>query len=159
MLHIDIPGRAPLALTTLILDYNGTVACDGSLLPGVAPRLTELAQTLRVIVLTADTHGSVHRAMEGLPVEVQVIAGGDGRDETQAKLDVVRELDPMQCAAFGNGRNDVRMLEAAAVSVAVLGDEGLCAAVLSAAHVLVRHIHDGLDLLRLPQRLRATLRC
>ncbi len=35
MLEIDIPGKSTLKLSHLVLDYNGTVACDGHLLPGV----------------------------------------------------------------------------------------------------------------------------
>ena len=33
MLNIEIPGREPLALCHLVLDYNGTIAVDGKLLP------------------------------------------------------------------------------------------------------------------------------
>ena len=39
MLDLNIPGAQPLRLSHLILDYNGTLACDGSILPGVAERL------------------------------------------------------------------------------------------------------------------------
>jgi soluble P-type ATPase len=36
MIEIDIPGRGELLLF-LVTDYNGTLACDGILLPEVIP--------------------------------------------------------------------------------------------------------------------------
>lgn len=58
MLNIEIPGREPLALCHLVLDYNGTIAVDGKLLPELAAPLGELSRTLEVHVLTADTYGT-----------------------------------------------------------------------------------------------------
>jgi soluble P-type ATPase len=55
MLDINIPGSQPLRLCHLILDYNGTLACDGSILPGVAERLKTLAEQLEIHIVTADT--------------------------------------------------------------------------------------------------------
>lgn len=168
MLRIDIPGRGPLTLSTLILDYNGTLAKDGALLDGVAERLQALGQMLHIIVLTADTHGTVARNMQGLPVEVVVIgarasaADSDNNfvkeGEDEAKLRVLTGQGRETCAAFGNGRNDNLMLGKAALSVAVLGDEGLSTAALGAAQIVVKDIRDGLDLLLKTDRLRATLR-
>ena len=45
MLNIEIPGREPLALRHLVLDYNGTIAVDGKLLPELAAPLGELSRT------------------------------------------------------------------------------------------------------------------
>ena len=38
MLEINVPGHGILDLSHLILDYNGTIACDGHLLQGVKER-------------------------------------------------------------------------------------------------------------------------
>ncbi|MFV0422482.1 HAD family hydrolase [Oleidesulfovibrio sp.] len=73
MLHIEIHGRAPLNLKTLVLDYNGTIARDGALIDGVAKRIRQLAESLRIVVLTANTHGSVAAAVRDLPVEVMIL--------------------------------------------------------------------------------------
>ena len=54
MLEINLPGAQLLCLSHLILDYNGTLAADGSLLPGVAERLEILAKHLEIHILTAD---------------------------------------------------------------------------------------------------------
>jgi len=34
MLETSIPGHKPLLLSYLVLDYNGTIACDGRLMAG-----------------------------------------------------------------------------------------------------------------------------
>lgn len=161
MLRIELPGKEPLVLSTLILDYNGTLAKDGDLLEGVAERLEQLGRHMQIIVLTADTHGTVAGKTAGLPVQVMVIkvsSPATGETEDIAKLHVLKERGAATCAAFGNGRNDALMLEHAALSVAVLGDEGLSTAALGTAQVMVKDIRDGLDLLLHTDRLRATLR-
>ena len=43
MIAVDIPGYRELRLEHLVLDYNGTLAEDGKLLPGVATTLQALA--------------------------------------------------------------------------------------------------------------------
>jgi len=50
------------------------------------------------------------------------------------------------------------MMEAAGLSIAVIGPEGAAARLLAAADVVVRDIRDALDLLSHPLRLKATLR-
>ena len=45
MIAVDIPGLRELRLEHLVLDYNGTLAEDGKLLPGVATTLQALART------------------------------------------------------------------------------------------------------------------
>ena len=52
MIEIDIPGFRKLTLEHLVLDYNGTIAFDGDLVPGVAERLTLLSETIALHVLT-----------------------------------------------------------------------------------------------------------
>ncbi len=155
MLNIPIPGRRPLELSDLVLDYNGTLALDGSLLPGVAERLGTLAKSLGVHVLTADTHGTVAGMLAGLPVRLTVIAPGG---QALAKRDFVEGLGAAGVAAMGNGANDRLMLACAALGVLVIGPEGATGAAVAAADVVVTGILAGLDLLLNPLRLAATLR-
>lgn len=61
MIEILIPGRGDLHLQHLVLDMNGTLATDGTLIPGVAERVAMLKRQLEVVVVTADTHGGVGR--------------------------------------------------------------------------------------------------
>ena len=39
---IELPDRSALALSHLLLDFTGTLARDGILIPGVAPRIRKL---------------------------------------------------------------------------------------------------------------------
>ena len=61
---IDIPGYKKLQITTLLLDYNGTIAEDGIIRPAVKERLQKLSKELSIYVLTADTHGCLMKSVE-----------------------------------------------------------------------------------------------
>lgn len=165
-LELDIPGRGHLVLKYLLLDYNGTLADRGALLPGVTERLRRLSQRMEVHILTADTFGTVREALKQEWGEVCPVLDllppretRQGKDEGQAKRDILENLGKEQACAVGNGRNDVLMLEAAALSFAVLGREGLCPAALARADILVKDVLDALDLLLEPRGITATLRC
>ncbi len=155
MLRINIPGNVPLMLEHLVLDYNGTLAEDGRPLSGLAERLAELAALLTLHVVTADTHGSASEMLAALPVRLHRL-GPENQDRQKANY--VRELGGERVAAMGNGRNDALMLAEAALGVAILQREGCSTAALLAADLVCGDIRDGLDLLRCPERLRATLR-
>lgn len=155
MFSLDIPCFGGLRLEHLVLDYNGTLALDGQLCPGVEPPLAQLAQDLRVHVLTADTHGSVAQRLAHLPYAVHILVTGD---ESQAKLRYVRGLGARVCVCLGNGRNDELMLKEAALGIAVLGQEGLAVPAFLAADLAAPGIVAALELLLHPQRLRASLR-
>jgi len=155
MLEIKIPGHGILNLSHLILDYNGTIACDGHLLQGVKERLADLSASLDVHVLTADTFGSVRKALSDVCSHVEIIPI---EDQAQAKLEYVQLLGLENCVCMGNGRNDRLMLKNAALGVAVVQAEGGAADAILAADIVVGNILDALDLLCHPLRLTATLR-
>jgi soluble P-type ATPase len=76
VIDIDAPGFGRLALEHLVLDYNGTIALDGKLLPGVAERLFALAGHLQIHVVTADTFGAAAAQLAELPCVVRVLSKG-----------------------------------------------------------------------------------
>ena len=154
MIQIDIPGRETITIEHLVLDYNGTVAVDGQLIPGVAERLTELKELVEVHVLTADTYGTVRAQCEPIGIHVETFPRAGA---AECKLEIVEKLKP-NVMCVGNGFNDVPMFGPAALSVAVIEKEGAFAGLISSADVLVTSILDALDLLTKPDRLRATLR-
>lgn len=155
MLTLNIPGRAPFLLEHLILDYNGTIACNGIVYEGVRERLEKLAETVKLHVITADTYGSVHAQCSAMGVEVHVI-GKEVQDE--AKRSFIGSLGKEGCVAIGNGRNDALMLADAALGFALMQEEGLSTRALMASDALFGSIHDALDALLVPSRLVATLR-
>ena len=154
MLKIKIPGREELELRYLILDYNGTIAEDGFVIEGIVERLEELKKSLDIYVITADTHGTAALRCEGLPLEVKTfptVQVGEIKAEETRKLS-----GGVVC--IGNGFNDIQMSDAAALSICVIGKEGCCGKLIGHCDIVVTSIHDALDLLLKPDRLRATLR-
>jgi len=151
-LVITVPGRRSVAVSRAVLDFNGTLARDGRLLPGVAARLRKLGRRLRIVVATADTFGKARSALEGLPVDLEIVE--TGRD----KLRLLTRLGPSHAVAIGNGRNDVLMMRKAALSIAVMGPEGVAGELLAVADVVVRDVREAMDVLLHPLRLSATLR-
>ena len=122
MVNIEIPGHSALALKYLVLDYNGTIALDGEIIPGVEHALKALAEHMEIHVITADTFGKVRSRMENVPCTVSVLPPGN---QDQGKLDYIVALGPDQTVCVGNGRNDRLMLKEAALGIAVvLGDKG-----------------------------------
>jgi soluble P-type ATPase len=155
MLEILIPGFAELRLDHLILDYNGTIACDGELIQGVRERLEAIAAKLRIHVVTADTFGVAKERLVGIPCTLAILQGDR---EAVAKLNYLNGLGDSACVCLGNGRNDVLMLKNAALGIAVIQAEGAAIEAILAADAVVPGILDGLDLLIRPLRLKATLR-
>ncbi|MBR5291512.1 MAG: HAD hydrolase family protein [Clostridia bacterium] len=153
MIEINIPGKDILRIEHLVLDYNGTIAVDGTLIESVQERLQLLLPQVSIHVLTADTYGTVEAqcATLGLQVEKFPREGAAG-----CKKAVVERLDNV--CAIGNGYNDIPMFDLAELAIAVLEAEGMCSSLLLHADVVTKSITDALDLLLKPDRLRATLR-
>jgi soluble P-type ATPase len=153
--RVDIGGFGRLTLAHLVLDYNGTLAVDGAVLPGVKPRVRKLGHSLRVHVVTADTFGKARASLRGVDCELHILAPGD---EDGAKADYVQRLGANCVACIGNGRNDRLMLKRAALGIATIQREGAAGEALRAADIVVHDVRDALDLLLEPRRLVATLR-
>lgn len=154
MLTITIPGRNPLKLEHLVLDYNGTIAVDGRLIEGLAERLEELSESLDIYVVTADTHGNAAVQCRGLPARILTYPQAD---VGPIKAQLVRELKGA-VVCIGNGFNDLSMSECADLSIAVIGTEGAYGPLLNVVDIVVCSIQDALDLLLKPRRLTAVLR-
>jgi P-type E1-E2 ATPase len=155
MISLNIPGFKQLELSALVCDYNGTLAVDGQLLPGVADALKTLAQHLHIHVITADTFGLAKSQLADLPLELHITPL---ESQAQTKLDFVNSLGAQSVVALGNGRNDRLMLQAAAVGIALIQREGGAAQTLASADLVCTSVLDALALLTIPKRLTATLR-
>lgn len=157
MIELQIPGRGIIQLNYAVFDVNGTLATDGVLIDGLAEKIAVLRGKLEVRLLTADTHGRQIEIDRQLRFTADHLRP-DGHEREQ-KADYVRALGAHTVVAIGNGANDVDMLKAAALGIAVIGHEGLAGEALTAADVVVFDIHDAIDQLLKPRRLIATLRC
>jgi soluble P-type ATPase len=155
MLEVNIPGGPQLGLNHLILDYNGTIALDGDIIPGVMDILGQLADMLTVHVLTADTHGTVR---EKLPLDLVRVHVLSPQNQDQGKLQYTRELENSSCVCVGNGRNDALMLREAGLGIAVVQSEGCHFKTMAEADIIVPGILEALNLLLKPNRIIATWR-
>jgi soluble P-type ATPase len=155
MIEIDIPGNKKFQLENLVLDYNGTIAFDGALIDGIKELLAQLSQKLTIHVITADTFGSVERAMKAMDCKLAVIPL-DRQDA--AKLAFVEKIGCEKTVSMGNGANDRLMLKASALGIAIVSGEGAAFETLASADVVCTDIRSALSLLSNPLRLIATLR-
>jgi len=155
MIEIEIPGNKTLKIVHLVLDYNGTIAFDGALIDGVKESLDELSQMLTVHVITADTFGSVKKALEDIDCNLALMPL-DRQDV--AKQEYVKNLGCEKTVSMGNGANDRLMLKASALGVAVIQEEGAAFETLASADIVCTDIKSALSLLNNPLRLIATLR-
>ena len=155
MIDIAIPGFRHLRLKHLVLDYNGTIAIDGVLIPGVPEALNDLSAELSIHVVTADTFGAAAAQLAGLPVAMKILESGD---QVLAKREYVDRLGADTVIAIGNGRNDRDMLKIATVGIALVQKEGAAAQTIGNADIVCASILEALDLLRHPGRMIATLR-
>jgi len=154
-MEIDIPGLGRLRLYHLVLDYNGTIALDGQLIQGVRERLVALAREFKIHVITADTFGGVKERLSDIPCRIHIL---EAEAQDIGKMEYVYRLGANRTVCIGNGRNDVMMLEKAALGIAVIQDEGAAVGAILAADVIAPNILSALDLIANPLRLTATLR-
>jgi len=155
MIELTIPGRGELRLQHLVLDVNGTLALDGTLLEGVARRLSGLRDRLNLHMVTADTHGQQSVIDQLLNLSAVRIQRGN---ESAQKTEFVNSLGAESVVAIGQGANDAGMLKTAALGICILSTEGSAVDALLAADLVAPDIQSALDLLEKPLRIIASLR-
>jgi len=151
----QIPGYGDFIIEHIVFDYNGTIASEGSLIGEVAESLKDLSGRFTLHVITADTFGTVEKELAGLDCSVHII---EKTDQAAQKEEFVKTLGADRVVSMGNGRNDILMLRASKLGIAVIGDEGAFTETILASDITVRSIADGLRLLRRSECLTATLR-
>ncbi len=152
---ITIPAYKDLDIHHIVCDYNGTIAKDGKVLQALPELFRALQAHYRLYVITADTFGTVQAEVSRFGCEVKVLSSDDHSEEKAA---FIRTLGAEHCVALGNGNNDALMLKAAALGVAILGEEGCSTQTLLASDLVCKSAKEALELLLYPKRLIATLR-
>lgn len=151
----EIPGFGNITIENIIFDYNGTIAQNGILLPGVLELLVGFSKVYNIWVLTADTYGTVQEAFKNTAISVFILKTNQG---TKEKRQFLLDLNKDQTIAFGNGSNDCEMLKSARIGICVIGKEGASLKALRASDIVVNDMLDGIDLIKRPKALIATLR-
>ena len=138
-----------------MLDYNGTLALDGTLLASVGSVLRELSEQLAIHVLTADTFGCAARVLQGLPLTLSIVPAGK---QDEHKKNYVEVLGAERCACIGNGRNDCRCSPVRLSVLRLYSRSALRQRALRCADIIAPDIFSALGLLQHPLRMAATLR-
>lgn len=152
---LEIPGGITIKAENLVLDYNGTLALDGILLKGVSDKLIQLASIFKIHVVTADTFGTVADQLRELPLQIIIISD---KDQAEQKLRHLEKLGRTETITVGNGRNDIQMLEKAALGIGIIQAEGCYSAITRTADLIYTDINNALDSLLHPNRIIAALR-
>jgi soluble P-type ATPase len=154
MQTIEIPDFGRLDIHYIVCDYNGTLAVDGTLLPGVADTINAI-ENIEVHVITADTFGVARKQLAATKCRLSIAP-----NENQAlwKRDYIHSLGPDSVVAIGNGRNDRHMLEESALGIALIQQEGAAVTAVRHADIVCLGITDALAYFTNTRRLIATLR-
>jgi len=155
MIKIVIPGWGNMEIENMVLDLNGTIATDGKISSEVKEKINHLSEKVKIYIFTADTQGTASEEISNMEVELVKVSE---EDSAEVKLRALESLDPTRTIAVGNGNNDQLILKEAALSIAVLGDEGMSVSAMKNADIVAKNISVALDLFLKPKRLTATLR-
>ncbi len=151
-MKITIPNDKTIEIHNILLDYNGTIATSGNIITSISKLIDQLAVDHTIYVLTGDTFGTAKEKLKQYPVKLIITKSAED------KLNFLNSVGCENSIAIGNGTIDHKMLGAAEISIAVLGEEGLSKKALDNSDILVRSIDDGLKLILEPKRMIATLR-
>lgn len=157
MISCPIPGRDTLVIHHLVCDVNGTLTCDGDLIPGIAEIFELLKDRVTIHLVSADTHGRLHELEKILAGSVRKFIRLTTGSEAEQKLEYIESLDG-GVVAIGQGTNDRLMLKEADLGICVISPEGTAVETLLNADIVVPGIIAGFELLLHPTRLKATLR-
>ena len=154
MKTITIPDFGELNIKNLVCDYNGTIAVDGKLLPGVTEAIDSISD-IDVHVIMADTFGLAEDQLRNTNCKL-TIAPRD--NQAQWKLDYINSLGKDTTVSIGNSRNDRFILKEAVLGIVLIQQEGTSIESLMNADVACTSILHAFEYFSNTKRLIATLR-
>jgi len=156
LIELEIPNLGKIVIKNIVFDLNGTLAMTGHISDEVKTKLKMLANTVRVIIASADTRGNLADIGKELGVETHRLKLDQPEDEEKRLL--IEELGAENTAAVGNGVNDSQMLKVAKIGVAIMGREGAAVETINSANIVVTDPTHALSLFLHPIILKSTLR-
>ncbi|WP_457751443.1 HAD family hydrolase [Thermococcus sp.] len=147
---MKIPNYGDLEFDAVLFDLNGTLGVEGKIPGDVKELLKKLADKYTVVVLSADTFGTLEGELEGIPARIERVSSGTEKAEIAE--------DYLPYAAVGNGNNDVAMLDKAELAFCVVGREGASVDALLTSDIIVTDVRDAIEMLLNEKKLIATLR-
>ncbi|NJD99588.1 HAD family hydrolase [Thermococcus sp. LS1] len=147
---MEIPGYGEIKAETVVFDLNGTLGVSGRVDEEVKHLLERLSDKYTVVILSADTFGTLEEEFKGLPVRIERVKDGSEKLE--------KAMAYGSYIAVGNGNNDVAMLESAELAFCIIGSEGATVEALLASDIVVKDVKDAIAMLLDDRKLTATLR-
>lgn len=154
MLTIHRPGKKPLEIEFLLIDFEGTLASDRRVHPKAKDKINLLSKRVRIYILTTGAREGVEDVLKKVNAEIIFLKEGES---SLQKIEWLDRLGGYRTVAIGNGADDVSLIEKAGLGICVMGKEGVAGEALRKADVIVITILDALDLLLKPLRQKATL--
>lgn len=154
MISIDIPDFGKVNIKHIVCDYNGTLAVDGVLIPGVQEAINSI-KDVKIHVITADTFGLAKGQLEHTDCQLTI---SPKENQADWKLQYINSLNAKETMCIGNGRNDRKMLKACAIGIALIQREGAAIQTLKEADIICTSILHAFEYMSQPKRLIATLR-
>lgn len=154
MITIQRPGKEPLGIEFILLDFEGTLTEDGRIHPKAKDKINLLSKRTKIYILTKDNQEQVLEVLK--KIKAKIIYFTEGKS-SQGKLDLLRQLGPSNTVAIGNGVDDTPMIEEAGLSICVISKEGTSAEAIKKADLVFSNILDALNFLLKPLRQKATL--
>ncbi len=154
MITIDRPGREPLQIEFILVDFEGTLAADRRVHPKAKDKINLLSKRTKIYILTKGEREEMETILRKVKAEIVYLKEGQS---SQQKLEWLRQSESGRTIAIGNGLDDVSLLEEAGLGICVIGKEGAAGEAVRKADVVVTSILDALDFLLKPLRQKATL--
>jgi soluble P-type ATPase len=154
MITLEMPGREPLLIEHILIDFEGTLAVDRRVDPKAKDKMNLLSRRTKLYVLAQGQDQVPEEVLKKVKAEIVHLKEGEG---SQGKLDLLNELGPQRTVAIGNGLDDVAMVENAGLGICVISKEGTASEMVEKADLVVANILDALDFLLKPIRQQATL--
>jgi soluble P-type ATPase len=154
MITIQRPGKDPLEIEFILIDFEGTLACDRRIHPKAKDKINLLSKRTKIFILSKGEKEVIEGSLK--KVKADVIYSTEG-EASQRKLSFLSQLGKERTVAIGNGTDDASMIGEAGLGICVISKEGAATEALRKAEVVVTNILDALDFLLKPLRQRATL--
>ncbi len=154
MIILQRPGRNPLEIEFILLNFEGTLATDRRIHPKAKDKLNLLSKRTNIYILTKGEQEATREILKKVKAEAIYFREGE---VSQGKLDLLRQLGAAKTVAIGNGVDDVPMIEEAGLGICIIGVEGTSGEAIKKADVVFTDILHVLDFLLKPLRHQATL--
>jgi soluble P-type ATPase len=154
MIILQRPGRNPLEIEFILLNFEGTLATDRRIHPKAKDKLNLLSKRTKIYILTKAEQEAIREILKKVKAEVICLIEGE---VSQGKLDVLRQVGAAKTVAIGNGVDDAAMIEEAGLGICIIGVEGTSSEAIKKADVVFTDIVHALDFLLKPMRQKSAL--